>query len=296
MTSHAFTEVRSKQLENKTSLQTSKSNPTFTLHTLYNNDTYTMLHDVSRHPDLHTYMHRTRLIMSQSYKYLYIHGFASSPNSTKAVVLKQYMKQNNIDLHTPDCNIPSFDKLSINSITQQFECEIRNTPVQYRLIGSSLGGLIAVILANKLTNKHIESVILLCPAFNALARWTDRMSSNDIDKWKSAGTRNYYNYATNSEQPLHYSFYDELHTISDYPLVDCPVYIVHGTEDDVVPLLASHIYIDKLTQHRTQQQQSVNDIQLITVQDDHALGKADTIEHIKQLVNDKWLSNARTPH
>jgi predicted esterase YcpF (UPF0227 family) len=77
---------------------------------------------------------------------LYIHGFNSSPLSTKAVITREYFAKNlsNVKFHCPQiANTPiaAIDQLE-NIITQSIN-------EQWYLIGSSLGGYFATYLSEK---------------------------------------------------------------------------------------------------------------------------------------------------
>jgi len=58
-------------------------------------------------------------------RYAYLHGFASSPLSTKAVQLQQWFQNElNISLDLPDLNIPSFRKQCLSNTVDHIEKNI----------------------------------------------------------------------------------------------------------------------------------------------------------------------------
>lgn len=221
------------------------------------------------------------------YKYLYLHGFASGTGSSKGLLLKNFFKEqagNNVELHLPDLNIPSFEQLSVTKIVQHLKNEILGSTHQYRLIGSSLGGLIAAMLASELEkSSKIQSVILLCPALDASNRWKAKMNDDELNQWQLQGSKTFYHFGTKSEQHLHYGFYEDLVKHEPYPLVNVPLTIVHGINDDVVPINISRTYIELL-------QRNCYDNELIEVNDDHLLVKADSIEVIKSVIKKRWFN------
>lgn len=228
-----------------------------------------------------------------SYKYMYLHGLGSSSRSSKAAALHHYLlAKHNITLHVPDCNIPSFNQLSVNAIISTLKTEIQSTPShKYRLLGSSLGGLCTALVTNQLSIQHIDSIILLCPAFNildAITQWCLKSSESGIDEWKSTNSHIFFNYAINSNQSIHYQFYHELQSTPQYPMIDCPVYIVHGTHDNIISISTSHKYIDLLKQYRVEHNMTTDNIQLLEVNDDHSLTTDHTIQRIEQLIDEKW--------
>lgn len=109
-----------------------------------------------------------------NYLHLYLHGFASSPNSTKALYFQQRYQEINTPLAIMDFNQPDFTNLSlsrqINQVTKvitekQESWEGQKIHPQFILIGSSFGGLTASWVAHNNPDK-IKALILLAPAFN----------------------------------------------------------------------------------------------------------------------------------
>lgn len=220
------------------------------------------------------------------YKYLYLHGFASGKESGKGLLLKNFFEEQggNVELQLPDLNIPSFEQLSVTQIVKHLKNEILGSTHRYRLIGSSLGGLIAATLAAELEkSSKIHSLILLCPALDASNRWKAKMTDDELHQWQLQGSKKFYHFGTKSEQHLHYGFYEDLVKYEPYPLVHVLLTIVHGINDDVVPVNNSRTYIELL-------QRSGYDNELIEVNDDHLLVKADSIEVIKSVIKKRWFN------
>jgi predicted esterase YcpF (UPF0227 family) len=86
----------------------------------------------------------------------YIHGYLSSPESTKGTLLKE--KLNAIPINYRDCEP---ENIMISDCVDRIQNAIQND-AKPTLIGSSLGGLLAVKTAN--INKEIKHLILLNPA------------------------------------------------------------------------------------------------------------------------------------
>lgn len=219
------------------------------------------------------------------YKYVYLHGFASGKGSSKGQLLNQFFnEQVYVELELPDLNIPSFEKLSVTEIVQHLKEEMHSNTQQYRVIGSSLGGLVAATLASELKDSSkIQSLILLCPALDASNRWKAKLTESELEQWQLQGTKKYYNFTTKSERDLHYGFYEDLLKQVQYPLLNVPITIVHGINDDVVPINISRTYIDLL-------QQNGSNNELIEVNDDHLLMKAESIDIIKSVVKKQWFN------
>jgi pimeloyl-ACP methyl ester carboxylesterase len=94
----------------------------------------------------------------------YLHGFASSDRSTKAAYFADRLRTHGITLRCPDFNRPDFASLTMTRMLDQLASE--TTQPQgggVTLIGSSLGGTLAILAASRLTNR-IDRLVLLAPA------------------------------------------------------------------------------------------------------------------------------------
>jgi predicted esterase YcpF (UPF0227 family) len=101
-------------------------------------------------------------------QYIYLHGFASSPNSTKAKYILERFAQNQIKLEIPDLNCDDFYHLTITRQLEQVALLLEQKK-DVTIIGSSLGGLTAAYIAEKYL--QIKRLVLLAPAFGFLSHW-----------------------------------------------------------------------------------------------------------------------------
>lgn len=90
---------------------------------------------------------------------IYIHGFGSSGEASKAKLLRAYCHENNIRFIAP--SLPSIPDLALNTLSELIESYQDNEPVY--LMGSSLGGYYALYLSDKYNLK----AVLINPAVNA---------------------------------------------------------------------------------------------------------------------------------
>ena len=207
-------------------------------------------------------------------KYLYLNGFASSPNSTKAQYLRSQFQALGIDLHIPDLNQNDFTHLTLTRQIQQAS-QIMAAWEQGILIGSSFGGLTSAWLTQQpeLTPK-IDRLILLAPAFGFLDYWLAKLGSDQLLHWRTTGMLPVYHYSHNKNLPLSYTFITDAQQYADDRLqTPTPTLILHGRQDDVIPIQASRDY----TATRSW-------VQLIELDDDHSLGNVK--EEIWQAVRD----------
>ena len=81
--------------------------------------------------------------------YLYLHGFASAPQSRKAEDLRDRFSHLGYILHVPDLNQGNFIGLSLSRQIQQVATECLSDQRPITIIGPSFGGLTAAWLGEK---------------------------------------------------------------------------------------------------------------------------------------------------
>ena len=162
---------------------------------------------------------------------VYLHGFASSPQSGKAQFFYRRFAERGLTLQIPQLDRNNFKGLTISGQLEVVEGEVQGDPVI--LIGSSLGGYLAALYAARHAN--IERLILMAPAFQFPQRMRGRFSEFDLARWKKEGTRLFFHYAFQSERPLGYQFVEDSALYEGEPDFRQPALIFHGTRDDVVP-------------------------------------------------------------
>jgi pimeloyl-ACP methyl ester carboxylesterase len=167
---------------------------------------------------------------------VYLHGFASTPLSTKAQFFKQ--KFDGADFEIPQLDRGDFEKLTVTSQLQVVDDAVHGDPVI--LMGSSLGGYLAALYASR--HPNVERMVLLAPAFEFPARWRQRFSGGELDEWRKTGSRSFYHYGYKADRPLDYQFVEDSVQYEDAPDFRQPALIFHGLRDDVVPPEVSQRY------------------------------------------------------
>jgi uncharacterized protein len=170
--------------------------------------------------------------------YIYLHGFASGPGSTKAIYIQEHFAQIGIKLQVPDLNQGNFAQLSVSRQIAQVVDLFPQDGSPVTLIGSSLGGWVSTIIAQDYP--QVERLILLAPAFDFLNHWLPKIGERQLDSWKNTYYLPIYHHALKNLSPLHYNF---LVDARRYPLSQIdrvlPTVIIHGINDDVIPVSAS---------------------------------------------------------
>ena len=120
----------------------------------------------------------------------YLHGFASSPQSSKAQFFARKLTACGVPVEVPQLDGGDFERLTISGQLAVIEQAVGSRPAV--LMGSSLGGYLAALYASR--HPQIERLVLMAPAFQFTARFRERYSPEDLDRWKRQGSIPIYHY------------------------------------------------------------------------------------------------------
>jgi len=158
---------------------------------------------------------------------LYLHGFASGPNSAKGVAFaRRFPGTQRLDLR-----VPSFEHLRLSAMIERVR-EAIDQPTA--IIGSSLGGLTAARVAER--DPRVTKLVLFAPAFQLVQRWRSQLAT-EWDDWRRTGWREVHDFTTDQPARVDFGFVEDVEAIDvGFPDVRVPTLILHGTRDDVVPI------------------------------------------------------------
>ncbi len=198
--------------------------------------------------------------------FVWLHGFASSPGSSKAKFIRQQLARRGVWLQIPDLNLPDFRSLTIGRGLALVDDLARQSPTgDIVLCGSSLGGITAAIWAAQNPQK-CRKLILLAPAFCLAKRWDDSLNQADVARWKRDGQLEVEHYAWGQKLMLARNFIDEAARYDDFPLPDAPTLVLQGKEDTtVVPELAREFTARMTAAHKP--------VRLVELDDGHELNR-----------------------
>jgi hypothetical protein len=172
------------------------------------------------------------------HQFIYLHGFASSPQSTKARDLSDRFATLNIPLAIPDLNQGDFTHLTLTRQLHQVEADFLADDHPVTLVGSSFGGLTAAWLGQ--THAQVERLVLLAPAFGFLSHWMPRLGYEQMQQWKNEGFLPVYHYGEEKMLPISYGFAEDAAQYRESEIQrPIPTLILHGTKDEVIPFQAS---------------------------------------------------------
>ena len=168
----------------------------------------------------------------------YLHGFASSPSSSKARFFAERCAAVGRTLHCPDLNAPDFSTLTTTRMVEQVETGIAALPPgPVGLIGSSLGAFVAWHLAARAANpeRPIARLVLLAPAFDFGRVGIPGFGVEELRAWRDAGWREFHHYADDVPRRVHYALYEDAQRYDSAAVdVKVPTLVFQGSSDALV--------------------------------------------------------------
>lgn len=162
-------------------------------------------------------------------RFVYVHGFASSPQSRKARAFHDALAARGVTIEIPAMDGGDFEHLTISGQLAILEGTIRAEPVC--LVGSSMGGFVSALYAA--AHPEVERLVLLAPAFGFAERWRDKAGPDppgDIEVW---------HYGEGRMRRVHYGLIEDALRYSGEPDFRQPALMFHGVRDETVPVAYS---------------------------------------------------------
>ncbi len=171
----------------------------------------------------------------------YLHGFASSPSTTKGLRLRALFEARGASFAIPDLNVPSYRRLSLTAMLARLDQldDEEGDEEGWAFVGSSLGGWLGARWS-ELRPARVQRLLLLCPAFDLAARWPALLPTGAMEMWRRGALL--LPDASGTPTPVHFGFYEEALAQPAFPVAACPTRIVHGRGDTRVPLAGSRAY------------------------------------------------------
>jgi len=175
---------------------------------------------------------------------VYLHGFASSPQSAKAQFFKRKFSEAGVPFEAPELDRGQFEKLTITGQLKVIDKAVTRKAARgdaVVLMGSSLGGYLAALYADQ-HPREVDRLILMAPAFEFLARWKKRLDPQELEQWKQRGWAPIFHYGTKTERRLGHQFLEDGERYPPAPDFHQRALILHGSSDSVVPSQVSYDY------------------------------------------------------
>lgn len=162
---------------------------------------------------------------------LYLHGFASGPQSGKAQWFRRAFAESGVDLEIPNLVEGDFEDLTISGQLAVIENVAKAEPVS--IIGSSMGGYLAALYASH--HPEVKSLVLLAPAFHFPQRWPDELGEERSAEWQRTGRLEVFHYGEGRPRHVGWQLIEDGRRYAAEPSFSQPALIFHGTGDTVVP-------------------------------------------------------------
>jgi uncharacterized protein len=164
----------------------------------------------------------------------YLHGFASSARSSKAAFFEEKLAGRGVVLERPDLNEPDFSTLTISRMVAQVAAALDQGEGPAAIIGSSLGGFVAVQAALQ-RPAMIDRLVLLAPALDFGGNRLRELAGRGFDSWQASNRLDVFHYGYGRVMPVHYELYADA---SRYDAIETaltlPVQIFQGRHDAAV--------------------------------------------------------------
>jgi uncharacterized protein len=139
----------------------------------------------------------------------YLHGFASGAGSTKAHYFGERLADRGPGLVCPDFNVPEFRTLTMTRMLDQLDQALaRGGAGPAALIGSSLGGTLAVLAAERF-GARVDRLVLMAPAVMFARPGHHLLPPERIEEWRRRGWLPFFHYGAGKELALDFSFYED---------------------------------------------------------------------------------------
>jgi uncharacterized protein len=163
---------------------------------------------------------------------LYLHGFASGPQSSKGLFFQERFAALGVEVDLPDLSGGDFEHLTLTSQLEIIDHRVgERAPAA--VIGSSLGGYLAALYAARHTGVF-RAVVLLAPGFGFGRRWPESLGAEQVRLWRERGWLELYHYGLKRSCRLGSRILEDGLRYEDYPEARDPTLVMHGTRDEVV--------------------------------------------------------------
>ena len=170
--------------------------------------------------------------------FLYLHGFASSPASSKAALFRERLAAHGAPLHCPDLNRPDFSTLTTSRMIAQVGSTVAALPPgPVVLIGSSLGAFVALHVAEGAAARPhpVERLVLLAPALDFGRRPVGDLGAEGMVRWRDEGWWETTHHASGERRRVHYELFRDAARYDSFAVRRTPpTLILQGSRDDVV--------------------------------------------------------------
>ena len=172
---------------------------------------------------------------------IYLHGFASSPRSSKARLFADRAATAGIAFACPDLNEPEFRTLTVSRMIDSVERTIADLPEgPVALVGSSLGAFVALHAAARHSGaradrRPIDRLIFLAPALDLVPGFEREVGPDQVRRWQATDAYTVFHYSDNQPRELAWAFMEDARRYDAFAVsLPVPTLIYQGRRDEVV--------------------------------------------------------------
>jgi len=168
-------------------------------------------------------------------EFIYLHGFASSPETGKALFFRTHLASWGISLRVPDLNVPSFSALSLTSMIECLAGELQEcAPAPVYIIASSLGALVALHFVDRFKQRAaaIKKMLFLAPSFDFVESRLRQIGKDGLLRWQATGWFRFHHHLDGKDYEVSYGLIEDIMRYDSYQAhLNMPVLIFHGRND-----------------------------------------------------------------
>ncbi|HET9450487.1 MAG TPA: YqiA/YcfP family alpha/beta fold hydrolase [Aggregicoccus sp.] len=188
---------------------------------------------------------------------LYLHGFASGPQSFKAQRFLHHLRRRGLALEIPALDEGDFERLTLSRQLALIRRLAGAAPRPHVLIGSSMGGYLALLHA---AAHPVDALVVMAPAVDFARRWRERVPPAQLGEWERTGRLWVDHHALKAKAPLGLGLLHDAALHAPWPEVRVPTLVLQGVRDEVVPLAPVQQWVQRTPSAR-----------LVTYDSDHEL-------------------------
>jgi len=165
---------------------------------------------------------------------VYLHGFASSPGSSKARRFGSELTARGVGFSCPDLNEPAFETLTVTRMLAQTHDVIAAAPGPVALVGSSLGAFVALHAADRDATGKVDRLVLLAPALDFGGNRLRQLGEHGIQEWRERGVLPVFHYAHNQPREVGFALYEDAARYDAFAIktrAALPTLVFQGTRD-----------------------------------------------------------------
>jgi pimeloyl-ACP methyl ester carboxylesterase len=140
---------------------------------------------------------------------VYLHGFASSPASSKATRFGRELAALAVPFVCPDLNEPDFSTLTVTRMLRQTAAVVDAAKSPVALIGSSLGAFVALHAAAAAGPDKVDRLVVMAPALDFGGNRLRQLGEVGIDEWRRSGKLRVHHYASGQPRDVGFELFED---------------------------------------------------------------------------------------